>query len=337
MEPKAWKDLWNLLGQPVWGAHLPAYLLHDLQDIRIRRGRASALTCSGRMLFPCREGGIRDRPTASSVLYHENEMKELVCRLCSGSLYTHEDEMKNGFLILPGGHRAGICVESVSEEASVFSAERISSIVIRVAREVPGCSRVIPEVMSESLLSGFLLCGRPASGKTTLLRDLIRSLSLGDQLRPLRVAVVDERREFSALLEDPLCTAEIFSGYKKERGIVQAIRFLAPDVLVCDEIADEKEAEALIRAAGAGVGVIASLHAADFDDLSRRPVWESLRQANLFSAVGFLQGREAPGRLRVIQKTEGNHEVVWRSADSFGGVSGGAVSGRKVYAACTGA
>lgn len=337
MEPKAWDDLWNLLGRPVWGARLPAYLLRDLQDIRIRRGRASALTCAGRILFPCREGGIRDRPTAASILYRENEMEELVCRLCSGSLYTHEDEMKNGFLVLPGGHRAGICVESVSQEAPAFSAGRISSVVIRAARDVPGCSRTVSEAMGESLLSGFLLCGRPASGKTTLLRDLIRSLSAGEFLRPLRVAVVDERREFSALLEDPLCTAEIFSGYKKERGIVQAIRFLAPDVLVCDEIADEKEAEALVQAAGAGVGVIASLHAADFDDLSRRPVWEKLRQANLFSAVGFLQGREAPGRLRVIQKTEGSHEVVWRSADSFGVVSGGVLSGRKVYTAGAGA
>ena len=68
MEPKAWKDLWNLLGQPVWGAHLPAYLLRDLQDIRIRRGRASALTCSGRILFPCREGGIAPQHPAFFIM-----------------------------------------------------------------------------------------------------------------------------------------------------------------------------------------------------------------------------------------------------------------------------
>lgn len=74
-----------------------------------------------------------------------------------------------------------------------------------------------------------------------------------------RVAVVDERGEFSPLLEDPLCTAEIFWGCKKARGIVQAIRFLAPDLLVCDEIADEEEARALVHAAGAG-GWCAGVH-----------------------------------------------------------------------------
>lgn len=335
MEVQTWQNLWHLLGRPAWGAHLPAYVLRDLQDIRIRKGRACALTCSGRMFFPCRDGGIRDRPTVESVLYRDEEMNALLCRLCEGSVYTHEEELKNGFLTLPGGHRAGICAHSLSEDAESLSAGNISSIVIRIAREVPGCSRVITDVLGEKLLSGFLLCGKPGSGKTTLLRDLIRSLSGGSIGRMFRVAVVDERGEFSPLLEDPLCTAEIFWGCKKARGIVQAIRFLAPDLLVCDEIADEEEARALVRAAGAGVGVLASIHAADFEDLCRRPVWTSLQQAGLFPTAGFLWGRESPGCLREIQKTEGHHEVVWRSADSFGGLSGGAASERKICTPCT--
>ncbi len=321
------------LGQPAWLCHLPEYLLRSLQDIRIRRGRAVSLVCGGSIYFPQKGGSLSATPGPAPVLYTAAEMDDLLCTLCGGAVYAHEEELRCGYISLPGGHRAGVCGTAVTEEASVRSVRSVTSLVIRVARSVPGCSETLLRVLGEEWRRGVLLVGEPSSGKTTVLRDLACTLTDGRQKHPVRTVVLDERGEFSSLLQDVNCTAEVLTGYPKAEGIVRAIRYLAPELLICDEIAAEEELNALSLAAGAGVAVAASMHAGSPKELLRRPLWQQTRPLGIFSMVAYLAGKERPGELQLVQKEE-NDEVVWHSADPFGKYSLGYGTVQPSAAAC---
>ena len=81
---------------------------------------------------------------------------------------------------------------------------------------------------------GVLVVGPPSSGKTTFLRDVARSLSLGRFGPSRRVAVVDERGELGGYDLGP--NADVLRGYPKAAGLDAAIRTLSPEVAVLDAV-----------------------------------------------------------------------------------------------------
>ena len=329
MDRTSFVPLYAWLGSPPWLGNLPDPILDTLQDIRIRRGRAVTLVCGERMFFPQRKGGVSALP-GEPVVFSQTELDDLLCCLCGGAVHTHEEELRQGFISLPGGHRAGVCGQAAVENGRVLAVRQVTSVVIRLAREVPGCSRPLWQAWGKGA-GGLLLAGPPSSGKTTVLRDLARTLADG-RSSPRRLAVLDDRGEFASLLQDPFCTAEVLGGYPKAEGIARAIRYLGPEYLLCDEIATVEEAEALRLAAGAGCTVVAAIHAGSPEELRRRSLWEILGQPGLFSTLAFLWGKDRPGVLRCVERTE-EHEMVWHSAVAGGLRAVGAVPGPEASAA----
>ena len=55
------------------------------------------------------------------------------------SLYAFEDEIRQGFLTIEGGHRVGIAGKAVTEGSRLRTIRDISSLNIRLAHEKPGC------------------------------------------------------------------------------------------------------------------------------------------------------------------------------------------------------
>ena len=154
---------------------------------------------------------------------------------------------------------------------------------------------------------GLLLVGAPSSGKTTVLRDIARQLSTGSLGAIRRVAVIDERGELAGVYKGipgnflgPCC--DVLDGYPKAQGILQAVRSLAPDCILCDEIGSEEDTRSLLQCLHAGVTVIASIHAGSSEEFMKRKQAELLMRAGAFETVAFLKSRKEPGTVAELRK-----------------------------------
>ena len=169
----------------------------------------------------------------------------------------------------------------------------ITSINLRVARQVQGCAMTLAEELFSGGLCSCIIAGPPASGKTTLLRDLARILSSGFHETYCKTVVVDERGELAAVSQGlpgndlgPCC--DVLTGFAKAEGILRAVRTLSPQVIFCDEIGSLEEVQAIEEGLGCGVHVILTLHGGSMEELLRRPQAAALRKTGAFERVALL-------------------------------------------------
>ena len=222
-----------------------------LSEIRIRRDARSSVVISGENI-----------PLLSSVT--DSEVRELYDRALGGALYAHTDEVKRGFISMPYGVRVGI---SASKRDYGSLPIDISSLVFRLPSAPSESAEGIFALWKSERPRGMLIYSAPGGGKTSAIRSIAGKIS---RECGLRVAVIDERREFCA--EDYSDSAiDVLSGYPKAEGIEIAMRTLSPEVIVIDEIGSESEAEALLSVGRGGVPIIATAHARDLSEaLGRR-------------------------------------------------------------------
>lgn len=287
---------------------LPGEIRARAQEVRLRVGRPASVSLPENDFFVTKTGAVTSDPADETLLVpQKREIEEVFRLLCSSSVYSHQQEIKNGYLVLRGGHRAGICGTAVLQDGRVENLRDISSIALRVAREVKGAADdVLRAVVRGGQISGTLIFGPPGCGKTTVLRDLARQLSYGAPLeRRARVAVVDERGEIAATCLGepqndlgPCC--DVLNGYPKGEGILQAVRALAPDVVLCDEIGGADDARAVQETLNAGVAVIATAHAGSMEELAARPQIAAMIQSLAFRSAVLLKDRRTPGAVRSV-------------------------------------
>ncbi len=262
----------------------------SLRQLRLRLGKRPALELLDRVWR-------LDRPVADKDL-------EYCVNTASGYSPWSVASAREGFLTIAGGHRMGVCGETVTEGARVTGFRRISSLCLRVARDIRG---IAPAESAD--LGSVLILGAPGWGKTTLLRDLCRCLAGG-----AAVAVVDSRGE---LFPQGFQTGEgldVLSGCEKEIGITMVLRTMAPDYIAVDEITAEADARALVRAGGCGVKLLATAHGSALEDLARRPCYRLLLEAGVFQTVVLLNERKTY-RLERMEPWSTNGSVqFWSSA-----------------------
>lgn len=296
---------------PLWQEamrRLPERIQATVQELRLRAGgpillstpqRDYALTADGQVLEPSSSRGL----TCTAA-----QLSECFQALCEFSVHTHQQELRQGYISTRGGCRVGVAGTAVVENGAIVSVRAITSLCIRVARIHNGCADELHRLLEREGLCGLLICGEPSSGKSSLLRDLARLLAQDGR----RVAIVDERGELAGDLPLPRC--DVLKGYPKPEGIRQAVRCLAPDVVVFDELGTAEETAAVCAGLNAGVTAIASAHGRDMPSLLRR---EPVRQALLsgaFSRVVLLAGRQHPGQIACVRKTEECLDEMVRSA-----------------------
>ncbi len=262
------------------------------QEIRLRAGRPLSLTIRGSQFF-VRPQGTCMLPREDCIMVTAKEVEDCFFALCHHSVYSHHEELKEGYLMLEGGHRAGVCGTVTFKEGRIETVRDISSLNIRVAKEVP---QVADELIKQFIGGGVLICGGPGSGKTTLLRDVARQLAGGAAGRCLKVAVIDSRGEIAAVthgvpMADLGSTADVITACPKAKGIEMALRTLCPDVIVFDELGDLEEVAAVEQSFHAGVTVIATAHAGSLEDLHRRPQIRRLLENDTIRQVVFCQNR----------------------------------------------
>lgn len=109
---------------------------------------------------------------------NSNDINESIDLLCSGSVYAHFDTIKEGYISVGKGIRAGICGRANLENGKIKGIDNISSINIRLPKRYFHSADYLFEIMkNKNFKSSIILYSPPGIGKTTILREMIYKIS----------------------------------------------------------------------------------------------------------------------------------------------------------------
>lgn len=237
-----------------------------------------------------------------------SEELETLCDIAAEfSRYASMETLRQGFLPVRGGFRVGLCGSAVMKDGAVTNLKQISSAVIRISREQRGIAREIaPKLFRDGRFRSTLLLSPPGGGKTTLLRDLVRQLSCGDGIPPQRITLVDERGEVAVMYRgqpqmDVGPRTDVLDGCPKALAIPMALRAMNPQIIAVDEITVREDLQAMTQAAGCGVALLATIHAADAAELEQKPLYRELLANRVFQQTVRIRVTAA-GRVYTVEE-----------------------------------
>lgn len=269
----------------------------NISEIHIRENRPLSVTLFGQDYIISRQG-ILKISCDDGFVCGTSDINEVFKKICGGSVHSFEREISDGFITLDGGIRAGFCGTYTPPHNSLCGVKNITSINIRIPKEIIGSADEIYNRVGENF-HGLIIAGSPASGKTTLLRDLCRILSQKN-----RVCIIDERSEIAPCGIGGFC--DVYKGYPKEQAIVSAVRTMNPQYIACDEIGRKSDIKALEYAIGCGSGIIVTAHAPDLSSLRRKEWFAKLESRKAFDYACLLGRGTAVGKMvefaRLCQK-----------------------------------
>lgn len=270
-----------------------------LQEIRMREKQPLCVCYEGKeTMFPHQITG--------------NELRETLDYISHYSMYAYEQELQQGFITIEGGHRVGISGKVIKEGNQIKNFQYISSINIRVCHEIKGCAdRIFPAILEKNEVCHTMIISPPGCGKTTLLRDLIRQISDGNQyLSGVNVGVVDERSEiggcYQGVPQNHLGKrTDILDNCPKAEGMMLLIRSMSPKVLAVDEIGTRQDMEAISYAIHCGVTIITTVHGNDMDEIKEKPCLRKLIESRFFKRYIVLQKGKRIGEIKGIYNERG--------------------------------
>ncbi|MCD7716137.1 MAG: stage III sporulation protein AA [Lachnospiraceae bacterium] len=326
------ESVYRLLAPSVRGLLEKCHLDFEcLQEIRLRVGRPVMLRLSGREMTLCENGCLSGKAQDGYCISAE-EIKETLEYATGFSLYAFDEEVRQGFLTVPGGHRIGLAGHAVTERTpidtagkhaadeklivsgrdSIRSIRHISFLNIRLAHERKGCAdELLPYLYEDGEVCHTLIVSPPGGGKTTLLRDVIRQISDGNRYGAGRtVGVVDERSELAGSYlgvpqNDLGLRTDVLDGCGKSEGMLLLLRSMSPQVLAADELGNQEDALAVEHVFTCGCKLIATVHGSSPEEVDRKPLLCRMKRNHMFERFVVLSGREDPGRVREIQDGDG--------------------------------
>lgn len=300
-------DIYNILPQEIKQAIGDIKSFAELQEIRIRADKPLIIQNGSREI-------IKDyKPTM-------NELKTTLQRMSNYSIYAFDEEMKQGFITIKGGHRIGICGTCIIENNKIKTIKSIASINIRVCREIPGCSDIImPNIIQNDNIINTIIISPPKCGKTTLVRDISRNISDGMKklnFKGKKVCIVDERSEIAACFNgipqlNVGIRTDVLDCCPKSEGIIMSIRSMSPDVIICDEIGSYGDVDSIIMALNSGINLITTIHGFGIEDIFKRNVFKDILENGVFERAIVLSSRQGAGTIEYIYDFS-KKDVIWR-------------------------
>lgn len=253
---------------------------NSIEEIRIRVNRPVILKYS-------------DREQVLDHMVSQTEIVNILQSLCNNSIYSYQSQICDGYITLSGGHRVGITGNVAMKDGKINNVNYVSSLNFRIAREIIGVSNeILKEVLVDDKINNTLIVSRPGCGKTTVLRDLVRNISN----RGFTISLIDERGEIASMYKgipqnDVGLRTDVLDGVTKSLGMKIAVRTMAPQIIVADEIGQEEDLDAINYGICSGVKGIFTAHGANISELRTNKTLNKLYEEKLFKKIIFLENR----------------------------------------------
>lgn len=284
----------------------------NMQEIRLRINEPLIIIYNNSEIF-LDDNGNRTNNIDRAYKITPVDIKETLEYISNYSLYAYEDEVRQGFITIAGGHRVGLAGKVILEGNRIKSVKHISFINIRLSHQIKGCSKkIIPYVADKNHIWHTLIISPPRCGKTTLLRDLIRLLSDGyDDVAGVTVGVVDERSEIGACYRgvpqnDLGMRTDVLDCCPKSYGMMMLIRSMSPRVIAVDEIGGRDDIDTIYDVINCGCKIIATVHGNSIDDIRSRPGLRKLVEERIFERYIVLNNKGNAGHIENIFDERGS-------------------------------
>lgn len=296
--PKMYRDKWSALaGQVPW-----------IQEIRLRRDKPVIIHKMDGEWYLSGQGLTKRQSQAYCM--EEQELTRYVNHFCQDSIYAFQEEIKHGYITVPGGHRIGLAGQVILDNGIVSGMKNITFLNIRLAHQIKGAADVVmPYMYQDGRVLNTLIISPPGCGKTTLLRDMVRQISDGNSFgEGCTVSVIDERSEIAGCYQgvpqnDVGIRTDVLDACPKEQGFLMMLRSMSPKVMAVDELGGESDEGALFKAATCGCKVLATVHGDNVEDIKGKTGWEKIIQGKLFDryiVMGCIMGK--PTVLKIYGK-----------------------------------
>ena len=254
---------------------LPAHLRTGLEDrkeaeeIHLRCGKPLTVSYGG------------DEYSLNTPAVTAGDISRVLEKATCASVHSAISTMRYGFIPYKG-LRIGICGKANTKDGQLVGFFNYRSIDIRIPRSFSGDLSEIAEKLCEKEFKNTLIVSPPGIGKTTALRELVRLISDRGQT----TAVVDERDEIFPDEEyDAGAHTDVLTGIGKKNAVMMLLRTMGPHVIALDEISRGEDIKAVEEIFGCGVGILATAHGRDREDMKKRAEYRELFKMNVFRYI----------------------------------------------------
>lgn len=295
------KDVRRMLEKAQW-------TFDDLQEIRLRIGHPVLIYVKGKEII-------------GDLIATEQIVKETLDYVSDYSLYAYENEMRQGFITVEGGHRVGVVGQVILEQGHVKNIKQVGALNIRISHEILNCADALfPHLTRQKKLYHTMIISPPRSGKTTILRDLIRQISNGNSwIDGSTVGVVDERSElagcYRGVPQNQIgMRTDVLDACPKAEGMMMLVRSMSPEVLAVDEVGAMDDVQAIQYAMHCGCKMLATVHGESIEEIQKKPLFLELMKEQCFERYVLLHNKERVGQIKAIydQKCQSIYgELAW--------------------------